>query len=301
MAADTDSKTIEDQNKMLAQSLLNPSNLETIDFAFYSFINNEISVRTETNKGWKKVPILWASPERAFFIKEKKELFDIDGTLIYPIISVERVSMSKDLGKKGKFYGAPTNFTHPFRGGRIEVSKKIVQDKTNNFAVAQNRRKFGEATRTPGRQSYFPLVEKKNNKIVVETLSVPMPVYINIGYSVILKSNYQQQMNEMLQPFITLGGHINSFLIKHEDHTYETFLKSDLAQTNNIASFDEEERIYQTQVSFDVLGYVTGEGKSQDRPRITRRENAVEVKIPRERVILEDKQDFDPNSGFYRD
>jgi hypothetical protein len=209
--------------------------------------------------------------------------------------------MTKDLAKKGKYFGAPTQFTDPMRGGRIVVSKKIVQDKTNNFAVAHNMRNFNKTNRTPGRQPYYPLTEKKNKKVVIETLSVPQPVYVNIGYQVTLQSNYQQHMNQMLQPFVTLGGHINSFLIERDGHTYETFLQSDLAQNNNVDSFDQEERVFQTNINFEVLGYVIGEGKNQDRPRITKVENVVDVKIPRERVITGDEQDFDPKSGFYRD
>ena len=105
----------------------------------------------------------------------------------------------------------------------------------------------------------------------------------------------------MLQPFITLGGHINSFLIEHLGHSYEVFMNSDFTQTNNINSYSDEERNYQTQVNFNVLGYVIGEGDDQKRPKVVRRENAVEVKIPRERVIFGDSQQFDPRSDFYRE
>ena len=63
---------VEDANDVLSDTLIEPSNLETIDFAFYDFINEKMDIRAETNKGWKKVPIIWASPERAFFSKGKK-------------------------------------------------------------------------------------------------------------------------------------------------------------------------------------------------------------------------------------
>ena len=301
MPLDDDSKKLEKQNNLLDGSFLNPSDFETIDYAFYDFINDKMQIRAHTNKGWKRVSVIWSSPERVYFSKKTKDMFDVDGTLIYPIVSIQRVSMTKDLAKKGKYFGAPTQFTDPMRGGRIVVSKKIVQDKTNNFAVAHNMRKFNKTNRTPGRQPYYPLTEKKNKKVVIETLSVPQPVYVNIGYQVTLQSNYQQHMNQMLQPFVTLGGHINSFLIERDGHTYETFLQSDLTQNNNVDSFDQEERVFQTNINFEVLGYVIGEGKNQDRPRITKVENVVDVKIPRERVITGDEQDFDPKSGFYRD
>ena len=301
MPVASDSIKLEDENKRLDGPFLNPSDFETIDYAFYDFVNDEMQIRAHTNKGWKKVSVIWSSPERVHFSKKDKDMFDLDGTLIYPLVSIQRTSMSKDLAKKGKYFGAPTQFTDPLRGGRIVVSKKIVEDKTNNFAVAQNIRRYSESNRTPGRQPYYPLIGKKNKKVVIETLSVPQPVYINIGYQVTLQANYQQHMNQMLQPFVTLGGHINSFLIERDGHTYETFLQSDLSQNNNISSFDQEERVFQTTVNFEVLGYVIGEGLNQQRPRITKTENVVEVKIPRERVIVGDEQDFDPKSGFYRE
>jgi hypothetical protein len=301
MAVDYKYTGIEDANSKISEVSIEPSNLETIDFAFYDFVNDKMNIRTESNKGWKKVPIIWASPERSFFTKDKKAMYDLDGTLIYPILSISRTSIAKDLNKKGKYYGAPSFAHDPLHGGRIMMGRRIVQDKTNNFAIAQNRKKFSNVKRTPGRQSYYPLIEKKNNKIVVEALYIPQPVYLSINYTVTLTANYQQQMNQMLQPFATLGGHINSFLIKREGHAYEVFLRSELTQENNLESYNDEERNYKTQITFEVLGYVIGEGLNQERPKITRRQNAVEVKIPRERVILSDIQQFEPNSDFYRE
>ena len=291
---------VENADDFLSDVSIEPSNLETIDFAFYDFINDKMAVKTETNKGWKKVPIIWSSPERAFFSKEKKELYDLDGTLIYPIISIERTSINKDLTKKGKYYGAAPFMLGPHQGGRIMVGRRIVQDKTNNFSVADNRKKFGSAYRTPGRQSYYPKIGKKNRKIVTETLYIPQPVYMDIKYDIVLNSNYQQQMNQMLQPFTSLGGHINSFIIERSGHEYEVFMKT-ITQETNLAQYNEEERNYKTKISFDVLGYLIGEGKNQIRPKIVKRENAVDVKIPRERVITGDTQEFDPKSDFYRD
>ena len=46
--------------------------------------------------------------------------------------------------------------------------------------------------------------------------------------------------------------------------------------------------MYETSIKIKVLGYLLGEGPNRERPKITIRENAVEVKIPRERVILGD-------------
>ena len=81
-----------------------------------------MQIRANTNKGWKKVTVIWSTPERAYFSKKSKDLFDLDGTLVYPIVSVQRVSISKDLKRKGKYFGAPPDMTDPLRGGWIVVS-----------------------------------------------------------------------------------------------------------------------------------------------------------------------------------
>ena len=46
---------------------------------------------------------------------------------------------------------------------------------------------------------------------------------------------------------------------------------------------------FQTTIKIEVLGYVFGAGVNQDQPKVVIRENAVEVRIQRERVILGDE------------
>lgn len=278
---------------------IQPSTLETIDFALFDFINDKMNNSSTTNEGWKKVPVIWVSSERAFLSKDNKDLRDKDGTLKLPLITIERQSVAKDLSFKGVYYGNPVNFTDPVRGGRISVSRKIVKDKTNNYSVADNIKNLNGVRRTPNGQAYYPI--KDNEKIVYETLNMPMPVYLTINYSVTVRSQYIQQMNELTTPFATLGGHINSFLIKKDGHRYETFVQSDFTLGNNSANLGTDERIYDTKFNFKVLGYIIGEGPNGDRPKIIKRENAVEVKIPRERVILGEIPERDGNKGFYRD
>lgn len=278
---------------------IEPSTLETIDFALFDFINDKMNNSSTTNEGWKKVPVIWVSSERAFLSKNNKDLRDEDGTLKLPLITIERVSVAKDLTFKGAYYGNPVNFTDPVRGGRISISRKIVKDKTNNFAVADNIKNLNGVRRTPNGQAYYPI--KDNEKVVYETINMPMPVYLTINYTVTVRSQYIQQMNQLTTPFATLGGHINSFLIRKDGHRYETFVQSDFALGNNISNLGIDERIYDTKFNFKVLGYIIGEGPNGDRPKIIKRENAVEVKIPRERVILGEIPERNDNKGFYKD
>lgn len=290
----------EDAEQNVSVEEIQPSTLENIDFAFFDFINDKMSNRSTGNEGWKKVPVVWSSAERSFLSKNNKDLRDDDGTLNFPIISIERTSMNKGRTRKGSYYGLSGVLPEPDRFGRITISKKIVKDKTNNFSVADNRKKFGGVTnKTSRRQAYFP--KKKNSKVVYETLSVPMPVYVSMNYDVSIRTEYVQQMNEILAPFITLGSSISYFTIEKNGHRYETFLQEGLSLENNISTLGTEERVYSTKVSFEVLGYLIGEGPNGERPKIIRRESAVEVKIPRERVIFGDIPDYGDGKSDYRE
>ena len=251
------------------------SSIESIDYAITSWLKNDLDLSARTNEGFTKIPVLWQAPERAYQIKHEKSLRDDGGALKLPIVSITRTSITKDPTRKGSFQANLYSHNKDGRTGRIVIAKKIVQDKTRNFAVAASMRKIvGE----PG-QAYYPRV---NQKVVIQSLSIPIPVYINLEYKIILKSEYQEQMNSLVAPFIARTGQINAFTLKRNGHLYEAFINQDFAQTNNVDDLQEEMRMYTTEVGIRVLGYLIGEGVNDDRPIVRLDENTVEVTFPRE-------------------
>ena len=116
-------------------------------------------------------------------------------------------------------------------------------------------------------------------------------------------AEYQQQINEIITPFMTRTGAINYTVVEKDNHRFEVFIDSDYALNNNASSLLEDARGYETQINFRVIGYIMGADKNEERPKIVRRENAVEVKIPREHVIVGDIPEHLNVSGnvpFYR-
>jgi len=274
---------------IVEERIITPSTLETIDTAMYEHIDNNLNIYSTTNKGWKKTEVIWVASERVHQTKNRSEIRSISGSIILPVITVERTSVVKDPAKKGIFYGHIPPVSDE-KGGSITIARRINQDKTKNFANADSFRSRG--------QNNFPT---KNKKVVYQSISIPIPVYIDITYAITLRSEYQQQMNEMITPFITKTGGINYFLLTKDDHRYESFIQQDFSQENNVSSLETDERMYQTKVEIKVLGYLIGEGKNQEQPKIVIRENAVEVKTPRERVIVGDIPEHIDKRGFYRD
>jgi len=272
-----------------------PSTLETIDFSVYNWLKDRMDLSCTTNKGWKKIPIVWVSGERAWQLKNHKDLRDNDGTLIFPIMTLQRESFAKDPTNKGVFYGniPPVN---DGKGSSITIARRIQQDKTANFANAKAYRKrsriAGNAGENGVQQINFPM--PKNKKVVYETITIPMPVYIDVNYSINVRTEYQQQMNEAVQPFVTVTNGINYLKLTQDGHSYEGFMQSDFTAEGNVADLGEEARFYETTINLKVLGYLVGEGKNAKQPQMIIRENAVDVKIPREKVIFGDEPDWGP-------
>ena len=292
-----DPKSEEQQLAPLKELEIQPSTIETIDRALFEYIDDELDIFCTTNKGFKKVPFIWAGAERAYQIKHNRELRDVNGWLIYPIMSIERTGITKDLAQRGAYYAAAQNINDT-KGGSMTVARTIKQDKTANFANADSKRLVLNAVGTG--QNNFP---RKNSKVVYETITVPIPVYLEVTYTLTVMSEYQQQINEIITPFMTKTGAVNYFVIEKDNHRFEVFLESDYALNNNASALLEDARGYETQINFRVIGYIMGADKNEERPKIVRRENAVEIKIPREHVILGDIPEHVHVSGnvpFYR-
>jgi hypothetical protein len=249
---------------------LSPSTIETIDAAFLDYVEN-LNIFCNTFSGFSKIPVIWSSAERSYQLKNNKELRDKNGSLIPPIISIERINTVKDPNKKGSFQANVS----PKHDRRI-VNRVINQDKTSNFSNADSLRKNGQIN--------FK-TSKKNQKIVNTSLSIRIPIYITVEYKINITTNYQSQMNEAMQPFMARIAQ-NYFIIRKDEHKYECFMNPEFSQESN-SDLQEEERRYKSAVTVKVLGYLIGEGDNQTDPIVIKQENAVEVKIPKENLIFQ--------------
>ena len=294
-----------------------PSTLETVDYAIYNWLNDELDLHTTTREGFEKVPVIWASAERSFQVKRDKDIRDQDGTLVLPLITIERTNVVKDPTKKGSAWANVPAAKDAKGGTSITIARRIKQDKTANFANADSWRRSVDAggggrARFPSGQNSinqrtFPRNKDAfgrptpNPKTVYETITIPMPVYLDITYSIMIKTEYQEQMNDLVTPFMTRTGGINYFTAKQDGHRFESFIQTDFTQDNNVASMETEHRKYETKIDIKTLGYIIGEGKNQEQPKVVIRENAVEVKLPREKVIYGDIPEHIDKRGFYKE
>jgi len=277
-----------------------PSNLETIDGAMLRFIDEELNLSVTSNKGFTKVPVLWVTAERAYQIKHNKDIRDSEETLILPLITINRSSVTKEPNFRGTVY-ANIYPVPDAKGGVITIARQINQKKTAEFenAAANQARGINKDVASKSKNT-----NKRNMsaaKTVYETITIPLPVWVKVSYEISLRTEYQQQLNSLITPFFTIGG--NSRMpkrIENDGHFYEVFIDGSFADASNKANLGMKQRNYETTVKIEVLGYLVGDGENQEKPRIVRRQNAVEFKIGRERTVLGDI----PRSvkdGFYRE
>jgi len=259
------------------------SDLEDIDMAVFNFLDKRLDIQTSTNKGFRKVPVIWAGAERSQNIKREDIPRDKKGNVKYPIIVVERGNINKNLKNKAIPYAA-LDPQGDLRGGFIEINRVIKQDKTSNFKKADAYRSIDDENRPIYRGD-------KDGKIVHETLTIPMPIYVEIDYKITLRSEYQQQMNDMLTPIIRVTHGHKRVMISHNRNIYEAFIEDNYNTASNISAYEVNEKKYESGISIKVLGYLIGDGKNQKQPMVVRRENPVQIRFLRERVFVGDIDD----------
>mgnify|MGYP004064571753 CR=1 FL=1 len=293
------------------------STIETIDAAIHNYIK-ELNLHAATNKGFIPVPIIWVGAERTYQLKNDLSIRDSEGLLKLPLITIERKEIEKDPSKSL----IPANVPEYGKGGYIRVRRRIKQDKTTNFKNAQNLKKSGGDENVGSDDREF-IMERKfparvskmfdtrpitaKGKTVYETVFIPVPVYVNVKYEVHLRTEYQQQMNQLLTPFISgnrQGRNHKYFTVTEDNHMFEGFIENSFSNDNNAAKLDEEERIFNSVINISILGYLIGGGDNENANLAKTYESIVELKVSRERVILADEFDRTNPSGsdpFYKE
>ena len=268
-----------ENNKNENKLYFEPSTMENIDRSVYEYVES-LKLSARTNEGYKVVPVLWGTSERAFLSKSDKEARDKQGMLKLPVISIRRTGFSKPLASKGIFQGNIPEEPDE-KGGSLMVSRVINQEKTNNYARIASKKHSGKEAHP---------VDVKNNKVVYKTISAPMPVNVEMTYEITIRAEYQEQMNSLMLPFVTTPGTINYVNLTSNGHRYEGFLQPDYSSSDNLSDYSAEERKFETKISLRVVGYLVGQGNNREKPHFSVRENFVEVKIPRESVVIDPEE-----------
>lgn len=255
--------------------MVHNNTFEMIDKMFLEWVRNDLNIHATSFDGWLPVPVVWGKPERAYQAKFDKKMRDEDGALILPIISVTKTGHQSSLTRKGVAVNPIPSSIGP-KGSSISIFKEVNQEKTTNF----KRKDFFNSTQ--GLETGKPPF---SGKVVYNTYSIDMPVYHVFTYKVRITAQFNQQLNEILQPMTNFDYGHKYFLIRKYNHTLEVFPSDDYVIPED--DITDTERIWEVELSFDVLANTSGMGSNSQKPKNVKTENIVEYKIGREKNYSE--------------
>jgi hypothetical protein len=239
---------MEKYNKMTQQQVqITPSTFETIDMSVFEWIDEKINISVRTNEGFKKIPVIWLSQDRVFQVKNGLEFRDADNqSLIYPFIVVSRTEVNTTPSNERPIPGNLFPGKDYKQGSWVIARKIIQQDKTNKFASSETEKRVGQIN----------FKNKNKTPIVYETWYTELPIYHTMIYKITVKTNFIEQINQVIYAFQRSTGNINSFKVSYDQYWYEAF-RQDGTLTNNSENLGEEEKYYQYEFTIKVLGYTT--------------------------------------------
>jgi hypothetical protein len=225
-----------------------PVTLETVDQAVVDYFDKELSITTDTDKGRTKIPIIFASGERWKLIRDNKGLRDENGTLILPLIAISRTNVDRTPGMRSM--GQETPYI---------MVKKDIHPKTSNIQNLIDSR----------RESGFP--EAKRDA-VYEYITIPFPDFATLYYEIKIWTQYQTQMNEVLEKIFYNYDHMDSFVIpveydgkkrKGTGYYFVGFRDGSVVPQANVEEFTNQERIIRYNYSIKVPVYLMLDPKDE--------------------------------------
>jgi hypothetical protein len=277
---------------------IKPVTIETVDQAAVDYFDKKLNVHVDTERGRSKVSVMYASGERWKLIR-KNNFRDENGTLILPIISVRRTDIDRTPGFGGMAQEVP----------EITVSS-VIHPKTSNV---QN------LLRTRQENKHFPSVSdpKASTAVVREYLTLPFPDFCTIYYEVSIWTQYQTQMNDILEKIFYKYEHMDQFvmpveydgkLMKGNSYYFVGFREGNVTPQSNVEDFTDQERIIKYAYAFktpvylildpkdEALAYEQGEAYregeyvegDQGKKVVYKTQSAINVKLSEESLSLEE-------------
>lgn len=270
---------------------IKPVTIETVDQAVIDYFDKKLNVHVDTERGRSKVSIIYAAGERWKLIR-KNNFRDENGTLILPIISITRRDIDRTPG---------------FGGMAMEVSSITVSSR-----VHEKNSNFKNKLKSRQENKFFPSTTE-NDAVIRDYLTMPFPDFATIYYEVAIWTQYQSQMNEILEKIFYKYDHMDSFVMpveydgnlpKGNSYYFLGFREGNVTPQSNTDDFTDQERIikylysFKTPVYFlldpkdETLAYEQGgfNGPPGDHGKkvVYKRQSSVNINLQEEVLTLEE-------------
>ena len=200
--------------------------LKDIDTSVMSHIKNVMKPKISEANETIKVPVYYGNEERWKNFRKRGVLRDKNGSLILPLIMFKRNDVSFD-------DSMPMSFDHDVRGEFIKVARSNKWSKDNQYDRFQVQRGV---------------------KPVQEIIFTGMPDHVICNYSVVMMTNYIEQMNILSDLFLE---HLGTYFGDSEQYKFLSSLDGSISDASEMNR--DGERLIKTEFGISIKAYVIPE------------------------------------------
>ena len=200
--------------------------LRDIDESIIAHIKNIMKPTIRESGEVINVPVLYGNEERWKSVRKNGVLRDKNGIIILPIMIIRRtdITMNDDM---------PLSFDHDIKGEFIHVARAKQWSKVNRY-------------------DRFAVQSGKNP--AYETFATGMPDFVICTYSIILLTNYMEQMNGLNDLWIRHSG---TYFGNSTNYKFLTTVDGGISDATEMSA--EGERLIRNELSLTVKGYMLPE------------------------------------------
>jgi len=258
--------------------------IEDVDRALFELFDKRLAFEVKVNEQTTKVPVVFAAGERFALTRRQKPIRDKNNALILPLIAIKRSNIGfKTDAEAG---GVPISFrqnTDYVIRKRLDASDREYQNIINKLSIknqdnvtsrghflnndvspgsgatpgTKTSRRNGAGIAFGGGRLNFPLANDMG-KNVIEVITIPYPIFIQLSYDVTFWTQYMSQMNQLLETMLSkTDGQGREFqLVSSKGFKFTAFLMGTMTSGDNFENFTGTERVIKYNFSIRVPAYI---------------------------------------------
>jgi len=200
--------------------------LKDIDTSVMTHMKNVMKPKIKEANEILKGPDYYGNEERWKNFRKRGVLRDKNGSLILPLIMFRRTDVSFD-------DNMPMSFDHDVKGEFIKVARSNAWSKDNQ---------------------YDRFSVQRGLKPVQEVIYTGMPDHVVCNYSVVMMTNYIEQMNILSDLFLE---HIGTYFGDSEQYKFLSSLDGSISDASEMNQ--DGERLIKTEFGLSIKAYVIPE------------------------------------------
>jgi len=202
------------------------------DNAIIDFMQSVIQPKVVQNGSTIDVPIVYANGEKWAQIQSKGFMYDVDSKLLAPLISIRRTEVLE----RDTLKGLAVNRNPSRQNGHYAERNSITLENKYSANNAYDR---------------FSVL--RNSRLRRELYVIPVPEFVDITYEMFIWTDYQEQMNSIIESLIPVSG-----FAWGTSYKFVTMISSMSSETINAIG---EDRLIRTTVSLTTKGVLLAESE----------------------------------------